>query len=202
MEPLTRKQKDILEFIRHFIDDNGYAPSYREIAHYFELSSTGTVAEYISILESKGYLTKDAMEARAIQLTPSFDDGVEMHSVVLMGVIDAGRPIEAIRTNETIDIPRDMMGKRTFALRVRGESMVDDGILDGDYVIIEQTASPRNGEIVVALIDNANATLKRFYDEKEKIRLQPANKTMKPMLFKRDRVTIQGKVRGVIRRFV
>jgi len=202
MEPLTRKQKDILEFIRHFIDDNGYAPSYREIAHYFELSSTGTVAEYISILEEKGYLTKDAMEARAIQLTPSFDDGIELHSVALMGIIDAGRPIEAIRTNETIDIPRDMMGKRTFALRVRGESMIDDGILDGDYVIIEQTASPRNGEIVVALIDNANATLKRFYDEKEKIRLQPANKTMKPMLFKRDRVTIQGKVKGVIRRFV
>jgi len=202
MEPLTRKQKDILEFIRHFIEDNGYAPSYREIAHYFELSSTGTVAEYISILEEKGYLTKDAMEARAIQLTPSFDDGIELHSVTLMGVIDAGRPIEAIRTNETIDIPRDMMGKRTFALRVRGESMIDDGILDGDYVIIEQTASPRNGEIVVALIDNMNATLKRFYDEKEKIRLQPANKLMKPMLFKRDRVTIQGKVKGVIRRFV
>ncbi len=201
MEPLTRKQKDILEFIRHFIDDNGYAPSYREIAHYFELSSTGTVAEYINILEEKGYLTKDAMEARAIQLTPSFDDGVELHSIQLMGIIDAGRPIEAIRTNETIDIPRDMMGRKTFALRVRGESMIEDGILEGDYVIIEQTASPKNGDIVVALIDNANATLKRFYDEKANIRLQPANKTMKPMFFKKDRVTIQGKVRGVIRKF-
>lgn len=201
MEPLTRKQRDILEFIRHFIDDNGYAPSYREIAHYFELSSTGTIAEYINILEEKGYLTKDAMEARAIQLTPAFDDGVELHSIQLLGIIDAGRPIEAIRTNETIDIPRDMMGKKTFALRVRGESMIDDGILEGDYVIIEQTASPRNGDIVVALVDNTNATLKRFYDEKANIRLQPANKTMKAMLFKRDRVTIQGKVKGVIRKF-
>jgi len=201
MEPLTKKQKDILEFIRNFIDDNGYAPSYREIAHYFELSSTGTVAEYINILAEKGYLTKDAMEARAIQLTPSFDDGVELHSIQLMGIIDAGRPIEAIRTNETIDIPRDMMGRRTFALRVRGESMIDDGILEGDYVIIEQTLSPKNGDIVVALIDNSNATLKRFYDEKGKIRLQPANKTMQPMFFKKDRVTIQGKVRGVIRKF-
>lgn len=201
MEPLTKKQKDILEFIRNFIDDNGYAPSYREIAHYFELSSTGTVAEYINILAEKGYLTKDAMEARAIQLTPSFDDGVELHSIQLMGIIDAGRPIEAIRTNETIDIPRDMMGRRTFALRVRGESMIDDGILEGDYVIIEQTPSPKNGDIVVALIDNSNATLKRFYDEKGKIRLQPANKTMQPMFFKKDRVTIQGKVRGVIRKF-
>jgi repressor LexA len=201
MEPLTRKQKDILEFIRNFIDDNGYAPSYREIAHYFELSSTGTVAEYINILEEKGYLTKDAMEARAIQLTPAFDDGIELHSIQLMGIIDAGRPIEAIRTNETIDIPRDMMGRKTFALRVRGESMIDDGILEGDYVIIEQTVSPKNGDIVVALVDNANATLKRFYDEKTNIRLQPANKTMKAMLFKKDRITIQGKVRGVIRKF-
>jgi repressor LexA len=201
MEPLTKKQRDILEFIRNFIDDNGYAPSYREIAHYFELSSTGTVAEYINILEEKGYLTKDAMEARAIQLTPAFDDGVELHSIQLMGIIDAGRPIEAIRTNETIDIPRDMMGRKTFALRVRGDSMIEDGILEGDYVIIEQTASPKNGDIVVALVDNANATLKRFYDEKANIRLQPANKTMKPMLFRKDRVTIQGKVKGVIRKF-
>lgn len=201
MEPLTKKQKDILDYIRNFIDDNGYAPSYREIARYFELASTGTIAEYISILEEKGYLTKESMEARAIQLTPTFDDGVELHSIQLMGIIDAGRPIEAIRTNETIDIPRDMMGKKTFALRVRGDSMIEDGILEGDYVIIEQTSSPRNGDIVVALIDNANATLKRFYDEKKNIRLQPANKTMKPMLFTRDRVTIQGKVKGVIRKF-
>ncbi|MCX6808524.1 MAG: transcriptional repressor LexA [Candidatus Berkelbacteria bacterium] len=201
MEPLTKKQREILDYIRNFIDDNGYAPSYREIAHYFELSSTGTIAEYINILEEKGYLTKDAMEARAIQLTPAFDDGIELHSIQLLGIIDAGRPIEAIRTNETIDIPRDMMGKRTFALRVRGESMIEDGILEGDYVIIEQTSSPKNGEIVVALIDNANATLKRYFDEKANIRLQPANRLMKPLIFKRDRVTIQGKVRGVIRKF-
>ena len=201
MDTLTKKQKEILDYIRIFIDDNGYSPSYREIAQYFELSSTGTVAEYVSILEEKGYLTKESMEARAIQLTPTYDDGLELHSIQLLGIIDAGQPIEAIRTNETIDIPRDMMGKKTFALRVRGSSMIEDGILEGDYVIIEQTASPRNGEIVVALIDNANATLKRFYDEKEKIRLQPANHTMKPMFFSKKRVTIQGKVKGVIRRF-
>ena len=201
MEPLTKKQRDILDFIRHFIDSNGYAPSYREIAHYFELSSTGTVAEYISILEEKGHLTKDAMEARAIQLTPTYDDGVELHSIQLLGIIDAGLPIEAIRTNETIDIPRDMMGRKTFALRVRGQSMIEDGILEGDYVIIEQTPSPKNGDIVVALIDNANATLKRFYDEQGKIRLQPANHTMKPMFFTKKRITIQGKVKGVIRKF-
>lgn len=201
MESLTKKQKEILDYIRQFTNENGYSPSYREIAQFFELSSTGTIAEYISILEDKGYLTKEAMEARAIQLTPSFDPGVELHSIQLLGIIDAGRPIEAIRTNETIDIPRDMMGRRTFALKVRGESMIDDGILEGDYVIIEQTASPKNGDIVVALIDNSNATLKRFYAEKNNVRLQPSNKTMKSMLFKKDRVTIQGRVKGVIRKF-
>jgi len=201
METLTKKQKEILEYIRQFIDENGYAPSYREIAAYFELSSTGTIAEYVSILEDKGYLTKEATEARAIQLTPAYDDGVELHSIQLLGIIDAGRPIEAIRTNETIDIPRDMLGRHTFALKVRGESMIDDGILEGDYVIIEQTSSPKNGEIVVALIDNSNATLKRYYSEKNSVRLQPANKTMKPMLFKKNRVTIQGRVKGVIRKF-
>ena len=201
MEPLTRRQKEILDFIRNFIDENGYAPSYREIAYYFELSSTGTISEYVSILEEKGYLSKEAMDARSIQLTPAFASGIESFEIPLSGMIDAGRPIEAIRTNETIDIPRDMMGKKTFALRVRGESMIEDGILDGDYVIIEQTSSPRNGEIVVALVDNANATLKRFYDEKNQIRLQPANSAMKPMRFAKKRITIQGKVRGVIRKF-
>lgn len=201
MDPLTKRQKEVLDYIREFIDENGFSPSYREIAHFFELSSTGTIAEYVSILQEKGYLTKDAMEARAIQLTPTFDDGEECFAIPLSGVIDAGRPIEAIRTNETIDIPRDMIGARTFALRVRGESMIDEGILDGDYVIIEQTNSPRNGDIVVALIDNANATLKKFYAEKDNIRLQPANKTMKPMLFRKSQVTIQGKVKGVIRKF-
>ncbi len=201
MEPLTKKQKEILDYIRNFIDGNGYSPSYREIARFFDLSSTGTIAEYVSILEEKGYLSKESMEARAIQLTPTYDDGVELHSIQLCGIIDAGQPIEAIRTNETIDIPRDMMGRKTFALRVRGTSMIEDGILEGDYVIIEQTASPRNGDIVVALIDNTNATLKRFYDEKGQIRLQPANHTMKPMFFSKKRVTIQGKVKGVIRKF-
>jgi len=202
MEPLTRRQKEILDYVRKFIDENGYAPSFREIAYYFEFSSVGTVAEYLSILEEKGYITKDAMEARAIQLTPSFDTGMEICNIPLEGMIDAGRPIEAIRTRETIDIPRDMMGRRTFALRVRGESMVEDGILDGDYVIIEQSNTAKNGDIVVALVDNANATLKRFYNEKSQVRLQPANSKMKPMRFAKSRVVIQGKVKGVIRKFV
>jgi repressor LexA len=201
MQSLTRRQKEILDYVQNFIMENGYAPSYREIAYYFEFSSVGTVAEYISILEEKGYLTKESMDARSIQLTPAFASGLETFSIPLEGTIDAGRPIEAIRTNETIDIPHDMMGRKTFALRVRGDSMIEDGILDGDYVIIEQTNSARDGDIVVALVDNTNATLKRFYNEKNQIRLQPANSSMRPMKFAKKRVTIQGKVRGVIRKF-
>lgn len=201
MDPLTKRQKEILDFIQGFIDENGYAPSFREIAYYFEFSSTGTVAEYVSILEEKGYLSREAVSARSLQLTPSFASSFDMFEIPLEGVIDAGKPIEAIRTGDTIDIPRDMMGKKTFALKVRGESMIEDGILDGDYVIIEQTANARNGDIIVALIDNANATLKRYYNEKTGIRLQPANKTMKPMHFAKSRVLIQGKVRGVIRKY-
>ncbi len=201
MESLTKRQKEILEFIQGFIEENGYAPSFREIAYYFEFSSTGTVAEYINILEEKGYLTREAISARSLQLTPSFASGLESFEIPLEGVIDAGKPIEAIRTGDTIEIPRDMMGKKTFALKVRGESMKDDGILNGDYVIIEQTANARNGDIIVALIDNEMATLKRFYNEKNFIRLQPANKEMKAMRFAKKRVIVQGKVKGVIRRY-
>jgi repressor LexA len=116
-----------------------------------------------------------------------------------LGAIAAGMPIEAIRTNETISIPKDMMGKNVFALKVRGDSMIEDGIFDGDYIIIEQTDNPRNGEIVVALLDNENATLKRFYREKDHIRLQPANSNYNPIRTKR--VVVQGRVKGVIRRF-
>lgn len=201
MEPLTRRQKEILDYIQSFIEENSYAPSFREIAYYFEFNSTGTVAEYINILQEKGYLTREAVAARSLQLTPTFASGLDTFEIPLEGVIDAGKPIEAIRTNETIDIPSDMMGRKTFALRVRGESMIEDGILDGDYVIIEQTSSAHNGDIVVALIDNENATLKRFYDEKNVIRLQPSNRHMSSMKFPKKRVTIQGKVKGVIRKF-
>lgn len=198
-DPLTKKQKDIFDYIQSFIQDEGYAPSFREIAEHFKFSSTGTVAEYINILEQKGHLKKESLCARSIQINTDPED---YHICIpLLGNIAAGSPIEAIRTNETIDIPRDMLGRRTFALKVRGNSMINDGIFDGDYVIIEQTASPRNGDIVVALVDNQNVTLKRFYNEKSKIRLQPSNNLLKPMFFAKKRITIQGKVKGVIRKF-
>jgi len=198
MDPLTKRQAEILEFVSTHIEKHNYAPSYREIGRHFGLSSTATIAEHIESLKEKGYLSHEENLARSIQVNQP--DEETSFAIPLMGAIAAGRPIEAVRTNESIDIPRDMMGRNVFALRVKGESMIDDGILNGDYVIVEPAQTARNGEIVVALVDHDNVTLKRFYKEKDRIRLQPANSTMRPMFF--ERVTIQGKVRGVIRKFV
>lgn len=197
METLTKRQKEFLDFIEQFIESHDYAPSYREIADHFQLGSIATVADHLENLTEKGYITRDHHEARSLQLTPRWDE--RTFEIPLMGSIVAGYPIQAIRTNETIDIPRDMMGKNVFALKVRGESMIEDGIFDGDYIIIEQTDNPRNGEIVVALLDNENATLKRFYREKDRIRLQPANSNFKPIYS--NKVVVQGRVKGVIRKF-
>lgn len=196
-EPLTRRQKEVLEYLRGFIGKHDYAPSYREIADHFGFSSVATVAEHVETLKSKGYLENEENMARSIQLTPTWDD--RTFSIPLLGSIAAGLPIEAVRTTETIDIPKDMMGKNVFALRVRGDSMIEDGILDGDYVIIEQTQQPKNGDIVVALMEGNNVTLKRFYRESDHIRLQPANGKYQPIRAKR--VVVQGRVRGVIRKF-
>ena len=198
MQYLTKKQKQILDFVQTYIDNNGYAPSYREIGDNFNLSSVATVAEHINTLRTKGYLeNSDFGAARSLQINPVYADNY--YEISLMGYIVAGKPIEAIRTEETIEIPKDMASKGVFALRVRGDSMINDGILDGDYVIIEPCLRPRNGEIVVALLDNENATLKRFYREKDHIRLQPANAKYEPIRTKR--VVVQGRVKGVIRKF-
>jgi repressor LexA len=200
MEPLTKRQAQILAYITDYIGENNYAPSYREIGQHFGLSSTATIAEHIDSLKQKGYLSHEENLARSIQVNPALSTESEYFSIPLLGAIAAGRPIEAIATNETIDIPRDMMGNNIYALRVRGESMIEDGILSGDYVIIEQSRIAKNGDIVVALIDNDSVTLKRFYKEKDYIRLQPANSSMNPIFLKK--VAIQGKVKGLIRKFI
>ncbi|HSI20753.1 MAG TPA: transcriptional repressor LexA [Verrucomicrobiae bacterium] len=199
MEPLTKRQAEILAFITDYIAEHNYAPSYREIGHYFDLSSTATIAEHVESLKQKGYLSHEENLARSIQVNKLAEAAEGFFAIPLMGAIAAGRPIEAIATNETIDIPRDMMGNNIYALRVKGESMIEDGILSGDYVIIEQGKSVKNGDIVVALIDRENVTLKRFYKEKDRVRLQPANSTMNPIFVRK--VEIQGKVKGLIRKF-
>lgn len=199
---LTPKQKQILDFIQGFITENDYAPSYREIADHFEFSSVATVAEHVDNLKNKGYLSSDDSTYRSLKVT-----GVEIEKtgsflgflIPLMGTIQAGKPIEAVRTSETLEIPRDMMTKNVFALKVKGDSMIDDAIMEGDYVVVEPCETPKNGDIVVALINKDEVTLKRFYREKDHIRLQPANRKYQPIRVKK--VIIQGRVRGVIRKF-
>lgn len=198
---LTKKQAEVLDFIRSHIEDRGYAPSYREIADHFGLSSPATVHAHVQALVEKGEINVgDEGEARSIALierTPLFPS-IELP---LVGLITAGVPIEAVEERETMAVPAQFVvdGANSFVLRVKGRSMIEDGILDGDFVVIERNPSPKNGEVVVALLDNAYATLKRFHRERNRIRLQPANSTMDP-IYVQDCI-IQGVVRAVIRQF-
>jgi len=194
---LTKRQSQILNYVKTYLEKHEYAPSFREIASGLKLSSIATISDHIQNLKEKGYLTSTKNLARSIQLTPTWDE--RTFSIPLLGTVVAGSPIQAIRTHETINIPRDMMKPNVFALKVRGDSMIDDGIYEGDYVIIEKIVEPKNGDIVVSLLDNENVTLKRFFKEKDHIRLQPANSNYAPIRVKQ--VTIQGRVLGVIRKF-
>jgi len=201
MSQLTKKQAEVLTFIKNHIEDEGYAPSYREIADHFGLSSPATTHAHVQALIEKGLITNgDDGEARSIELVEEEPSGPAV-MLPLMGLITAGSPIEAVQDNETMAVPADFVldGANSFVLRVKGRSMIEDGILDGDFVVIERNPSPRNGEVVVALLDNAFATLKRFYRERNRIRLQPANSSMEP-IYVQDCI-IQGVVRAVIRKF-
>lgn len=203
MPPLTKKQAKILGYIREHIENHGYAPSYREIAEYFHLSSPATVHQHIKTLLEKGCVTMgEDGEARSIEIahSPSALQGAAV-ILPLVGLITAGLPIEAVEEKETIAVPTQFVvdGANSFVLRVKGKSMIEDGIFSGDYVVVERNPSPRDGEVVVALLDNSFATLKRFYRERNRIRLQPANSAMKPIFVKN--CVIQGVVRAVIRKF-
>lgn len=200
-ENLTKRQRQILDFITEFVDQNNYAPSLREIGEHFGLSSPATIHVHIDNLKKKGFLKTSYNEARSIEIAPAEVNWAQAIELPLAGLITAGEPIEAVEDNETIAVPSDFVTDKdnSYVLRVKGESMIEDGILSGDYVIIERCSSPRNGDVVVALLNNAYATLKKFYRETNRIRLQPANSTMKP-IYSRDPL-IQGVVRGVIRRF-
>jgi repressor LexA len=196
---LTKRQKEIIDFINKFHEDKGYAPSYREIGQYFGLSSTATVCEHIQTLQEKGYLKTDPNEARSIEIITK--ERAEAIFLSLAGLITAGEPIEAVEQNEKIAIPKELVKDeaKAYVLKVKGQSMIEEGIYDGDYVIVEKNPSPKNGQVVVALLDNTFATLKKFYKEANRIRLQPANSEMKPIFAKN--VIIQGVVRAVIRKF-
>ena len=198
-----RRQQQIIDFIRQFIQGHGTAPTLRQIAEAIGVSSLATVHEHLQALVAKGLIKRQAGRVRSLELTTSEID-VEPGglNVPILGFIAAGMPIEAYTDpNATMNIPQTMASgkKRTYVLQVRGESMIEDGIMDGDHVIIEQTEAADNGEIVVALLDNGMATLKRFFKEETRIRLMPANAKMQPIFVKN--VRIQGKVVGLVRRY-
>jgi repressor LexA len=198
---LTKRQKQILTFIEESIRKNAYAPSLAEICDHFNLHSISTVHKHLVHLEDKGLIRRVGNRARAIEVVAP-EKKPEARDVPLAGLIAAGEPIEAVRANELVAIPEDMIGRRdVFVLKVRGESMIDDQIRDGDYVIVENRTEPRNGEVVVALLHGENATLKKFYREKTQIRLQPAHPTMKPIFVQEDEVAIQGVVVGLLRKY-
>lgn len=201
---LTPKQKEVLDFIVQYIHDRGFAPSYREIATGLELASPSTVHVHVQALRQRGYLRDSDGDAGNRELEPT-DQAVRWGRSVLLplvGLITAGQPIEAIEgREETLAVPTELTSdpSNSYILKVKGESMIEEGILDGDYVVVERNPSPKNGDVVVALLDNAYATLKKFYRERGRVRLQPANKTMQP-IFCQDPL-IQGVVKGVIRSF-
>ncbi len=205
--PLTKRQKEVLDYISEFIELHGYAPSYREIAEAFKLGSVATIAEHIETLVEKGLLEKHDNAARSITLVkPKNVDYDEDRSVGLpvLGLIAAGQPIQTMEGHaETLEVPPFMVGRRhSYVLQVKGESMIEDAIMDGDYVVIQEKEVPSNGEVVVALINGGEATLKRYYKEKDHIRLQPANSTMDPIIVpKHSDIQIQGVVIGVIRKY-
>jgi len=196
---LTRRQQEIYAYIREHIRSRGYAPSMMEIAGRFRLASPATVHKHLTHLEAKGLIRRRRHQSRGIEIAAKPGGALPY---VLLGHIAAGKPIEALEHREMISIlPEAAADKDVFVLQVKGDSMIGDHIQDGDYVIVERRSDAENGETVVALIDGENATLKRFYREKNRVRLQPANPKMAPIIIGSGKVDIQGVVIGVLRKF-
>ena len=196
---LTKRQREIYEYLRDHIRSRGYAPSIAEIGKQFHLSSPATVHKHLTHLEEKGLIRKQQNLSRAIEMVYKPIDAVA--SYPLLGEIAAGKPIEALDQQEVVELLPDDGNKDIFVLRVKGNSMIEDHIQSGDYVIVERRNVAENGETVVALIDNDRATLKRFYRENGRIRLQPAHPGMKPIYLREGDFTIQGVVISVLRKF-
>ncbi|MFB3854568.1 MAG: transcriptional repressor LexA [Vicinamibacterales bacterium] len=201
MLPLTRRQREILDYLTEFIEQRGYAPSLEEIGRRFGLSSLATVHKHLSNLQEKGFIKRAWNRSRSVEVVPT-RPGNRAVELPLLGFVAAGAPIEAIATSESISVPEDFVGKRdTYVLRVRGDSMIDEQIRDGDFVIVEDRKYAENGEMVIALLGGFDVTLKKFYREDGRVRLQPANPAMQPILVPADAVQIQGVVVGVMRKY-
>ena len=201
--PLTKRQREILTYLGSYSEVHGYAPSFEEIAEQFNYNSLATVHEHLSNLERKGYIKRGYNESRAIEILPTeaYARAVE---VPLLGTVAAGVPIEAIAQGETLPIPESFLRKHGshYVLKVRGNSMVDAHIGDGDFVIVNERRSADNGEMVIAMMHGTSATVKKFYRERDgRIRLQPANDTMEPIYVHENDISIQGVVVGVLRRY-
>ncbi|MEX0668608.1 MAG: transcriptional repressor LexA [Candidatus Saccharimonadales bacterium] len=203
-QTLTKKQKQMLDFIREFSGEYGYAPTFREIMEGLHYSSVATVAQHIENLVNKDYLYKRNNEARSIQLVDADVDTESTMGLPVMGWIAAGEPIATLDTpNETLQVPNFMIkSDNSYVLQVKGESMIEDGILDGDYIVVRENRVPQDGDVVVAMIDGESATLKHFYKEDNRIRLEPANHAYEPIYIdKGTALDIQGVVTGVVRAY-
>jgi repressor LexA len=204
---LTRRQKQVLDFIVGFMNRHRYSPSFEEVAEGLELTSLATVHKHLQTLERKGYIRRGYNQSRSIevvQLPRPVREEVARHAVELplLGRIAAGRPVEAVQSPETISLGDFTRSKNVFVLQVKGDSMIEDHLMDGDYILVEQTENANNRDIVVALVDGEETTLKRFFREAGgKVRLQPANAQMAPIVLPAKDVKIQGRVIGVLRRY-
>jgi len=201
VQPLTKRQREILDYLGEFIEQHGYAPSLEEIGRRFGLSSLATVHKHLSNLQDKGFIRRAWNRSRSVELVPTRMGGRAL-DLPLLGYVAAGAPIEAVVSHETVTVPEDFVGARdTYVLRVRGNSMIDEQIRDGDLVVIEDRQTAQNGEMVIALLEGSEVTLKKFYRENGHIRLQPANDAVAPIIVRADKVQVQGVVVGVMRRY-
>ena len=202
---LTKRQKEVLDYLTEYIEAYRYAPSIDEIRKHFNLGSLATVHKHLTTLEHKRVIRREPNQSRSIELTPTTEFNRRgVVEVPLVGTIAAGEPVEAILDEERIELPEEFVGPgETYVLKVRGNSMIDEQIRDGDFVIIQERQTAENGQTVVALLDGTDVTLKKYFDEGERIRLQPANPDIEPIILdkKADRVQIQGIVIGILRKY-
>lgn len=206
---LTRRQRELMDFLASFIEKRGYSPSYEEIAGGLNLASLATIHKHIQALEAKQYLRRSYNHSRSLEIGDRFfaEEKARQHPVTgsavpLLGRIAAGSPVEAIANPEILHFSDFASSESTFALEVRGDSMIEDHICSGDFVLIERTSAVRNGDIVVALLNGTEATLKRYYAESDgRIRLQPANSSMAPIFVDPGNLEIQGRLLAVMRKY-
>ncbi len=204
---LTKRQKQVLDFITTFVDENGYCPSYDEIAKGLKLASLATVHKHISVLEGKSYLKRGFNQSRSLEVSPKYLQEQRRArpaalEVPLLGRIAAGAPVEAVEQREVLNFADFTRSPDTFALEVRGNSMIDDHICDGDLILLERVAQAHDGDIVVALVAGSETTLKRFYREPgDMVRLQPSNSALKPIQVPARDVIIQGRLLAVLRKY-